>query len=156
MATRRRYTKQEKAEAVAKAAVTSTEAAAEELGIPRRTLGYWTTLPEFAELRQKTREGVADMFWAAIQIGVDQVAQGLLNPEAPLRDKATALGILYDKHALMTGEATSRSEHRDIADVDADAARALARRLAGIGGTAPAQSMVLEPRSNGASPNGKH
>ena len=125
--TRRRYTKTEKAEAVAAATLSSAEAAAEALGIPRRTIGYWMQQPEFAELRQKTREGVADMFWAAVQIGVDQVAIGLLNPDAPLRDKATALGILYDKHALLAGNATARTEHRDITGSlsDADIAAAI-------------------------------
>ena len=141
MTTRRRYTKAEKAQAVAAAAMTSTEAASESLGIPRRTLGYWTTLPEFAELRQKTREDVADMFWGAVQIGVDQVAIGLLDPDAPLRDKSVALGILYDKHALLTGQATSRSESRalteDMDDHERDALRTaidreLARRMAEV------------------------
>lgn len=116
MAARRRYTAKEKVEAVAAASMTSTEQAAESLDIPRRTLGYWMEHPEFAELRQKTRPDVADMFWAAVQIGVDQVAIGLLDPKAPLRDKATAVGILYDKFALLTGQATSRSESRTLTE----------------------------------------
>lgn len=127
MASRRRYTKAEKAEAVGLAAATSTEAAAEQLGIPRRTLGYWTTIPEFAELRQKTREDVVDMFWAAIQIGIDQVAIGLLGDE-PLRDKSVALGILFDKHALMSGDVTSRTETVSAVEgLDADQKRELRR-----------------------------
>src|SRR5689334_24711572 len=121
MATRRRYARAQKAEVVADAFLTSPEAAAEKHGIPRRTIGYWTTLPEFADLRLKTREDVSDMFWAAIVVGVDQVAKGLLDDEATLRDKATALGILYDKHALLNGLATNRTESRDLTGTLSDA-----------------------------------
>lgn len=113
MVTRRRYTKREKASAVAKASLTSTEAAAEATGIPRTTIAYWLDKPEFVALRQKTRDQVADEMWAAIQVGVREIAKGL-SDEAPLRDKATAVGILYDKHALLTGGATGRTESRDI------------------------------------------
>lgn len=153
MAERRRYTKRQKAEAVATATMTSEEAASETLGIPRRTLGYWMTLPEFAELRQKTPEGVADMFWAAIQIGVDQVAIGLLDSETQLRDKATALGILYDKHALLTGAATSRSEHRDISDIDDEAVTALETLIARSEGEVTVPVVIGR---NGTSANRKH
>ena len=154
MSERRRYTKRQKVEAVAQATMTSTEAASDRLGIPRRTLGYWTTLPEFAELRQKTRDGVVDMFWAAIQIGVDQVAQGLLDPDAPLRDKATALGILYDKHALLTGDVTTRSEHRDISDPDDAGLDVLEQVLSAGRETQTPVAVVIG--SNGTHTNGKH
>ncbi len=117
---RRRYTKAQKAEAVAAATISSTEAAAESLGIPRTTIAYWLDQPEFVALRQKTRDQVAEAMWSAIQLGLDEVAKGLRG-EAPLRDKATALGILYDKHALLTGGATGRTESRDITGSLADA-----------------------------------
>jgi hypothetical protein len=117
---RRRYTKAQKAEAVAAATISSTEAASESLGIPRTTIAYWLDQPEFVALRQKTRDQVAEAMWSAIQLGLDEVAKGLRG-EAPLRDKATALGILYDKHALLTGGATGRTESRDITGSLADA-----------------------------------
>ena len=133
MATHRRYSRAEKAEAVASAVLTSTEAAAEKHGIPRTTLAYWLDSPEFVELRQKTREEVGDRMWAAIQIGIDEVAKGLRS-DAPLRDKATAVGILYDKHALLNGLATNRTESRDLTGTlsDAEIAEAIreAQRLA--------------------------
>lgn len=142
MATRRRYTKAEKAEAVARATLTNATAAAEELGIPETTLRYWLDAPEFVELRSKTRDEVADRMWATIQIGVDEVAKGLRS-DAPLRDKATAVGILYDKHALLTGGATGRTENRDLTGTleDADIAKALRYAddltRSGGGGAAP-------------------
>lgn len=143
--TRRRYTKTEKAQAVAAATLSSTEAASESLGIPRRTIGYWLDDPEFAALRHETREAVAEQFWAAIQVGLKEVAKGLRDPDAALRDKSVALGILYDKHALLTGGATARSESRDItgtlADSDiADAIRTAEHLVAASQGRAPQET----------------
>lgn len=133
MTQRRRYTRSEKAEAVGMAVMAGAKATSERTGIPRRTIDYWANLPEFADLRTKTREDVADQMWAAIQMGVQEVAKGILG-DAPLRDKATALGILYDKHALLTGSATARTESRDItgtlSDADLIAALHEAERLA--------------------------
>ena len=133
----RRYTKTQKAEAVGAALNSSAKAASEALGIPRRTLGYWLDQPEFANLRHETRENVADQFWAAIQVGLKEVANGLRDPKAALRDKSVALGILYDKHALLTGGATARSESRDITGslADSDIAEAIrtAERLTRAG-----------------------
>jgi len=120
MATRRRYTAKQRAEAAGIAVVEGATRAAEDTGIPRKTIEYWLDRPEFAELRLKTRDQVADQMWAAIQIGLREVAKGL-EGEAPLRDKSVTLGILYDKHALLTGMATSRSESRDLTGTMSDA-----------------------------------
>ena len=120
----------ERAKAVGIALMDGAQAASDAMGIPRTTIVQWMDLPEYAELRQKTPEAVSDMFWAAVQIGVDQVAQGLLRDE-PLRDKAVALGILYDKHALMTGQVTGRIESVNLTDdLPADVKRELRARLA--------------------------
>lgn len=135
---RRRYTATDRAKAVGIASLSSVEAASEQLGIPRTTIDYWMDRPEFVELRSKTRDQVADEMWTAIQVGLAEVVKGLKD-EAPLRDKATAVGILYDKHALLTGSATSRTEARDItgslSDGDIIAAIREADRLAGSEGT---------------------
>lgn len=109
----RRYSKAEKAHAVGQALATNTLAAAESLGIPRTTLRQWLGDPAYDELRHKTRDVVADELWASIQLGIREVARGITG-DAPLRDKVVAFGILYDKHALLTGAATSRSESRDL------------------------------------------
>jgi hypothetical protein len=142
MTTRRRYTKTEKARVVADALNSSTEAAAERAGIPRTTVAYWLDQPEFVALRHETRENVAEQFWAAIQVGLKEVANGLRDPDTALRDKSVALGILYDKHALLTGGATNRSESRDItgsiSDAELVAAVREAERLTDPGGVAPA------------------
>lgn len=122
MAERRRYTTRTRAKAVGIAVVDGVTAAAEQTGIPRKTIEYWIDKPEFAELRQKSRGEVADQFWAAIQVGLKEVAEGLKG-DAPLRDKSVALGILWDKHALMTGDVTGRTESRELNDLPDSALR---------------------------------
>lgn len=140
MAERRRYTKTQKAHAVSLALLTSVEAAAEAEGIPRTTLDYWMDRPEFVGLRSKTRDQVADEMWTAVQVGLREVVKGLAG-DAPLRDKSVALGILYDKHALLTGMATSRAESRDLtgtlSDADIIAALREAERATAESGVAP-------------------
>jgi len=84
--------------------------------------------PEFATLRARTREEVAELFWVVVQEGVQEVRKGL-NSEEPLRDKAQAIGILYDRYALLSGQATSRTEHRDLTASLDDHERATLRDL---------------------------
>lgn len=140
MATHRRYTRKEKAAAVAQATLTSTEAASDTTGIPESTIRYWLDKPEFAELRAKTRDQVADEFWSTIQLGVHRLAE-LIPRTDDLQKVSVAVGVLYDKHALLTGSATSRTEARDItgslSDGDIIAAIREADRIAGGEGTAP-------------------
>lgn len=151
MATHRRYTKAQKVEAVAAASLTSTEAAAEQMGIPRTTIAYWLDQPEFVELRQKTRDEVGERLWSAIQVGIDEVAKGLRS-DAPLRDKATAVGILYDKHALLTGGATGRTESRELNDLpDSTYVDAITefKRLTDAGSQGPDTTPTPEPEGEG-------
>ena len=113
---RRRYTAKERANAAGIAIVEGVTQAERDTGIPKETIHYWLDKPEFAHLRTKTRDEVAAQLWAAIQIGIKEVAKGIVG-DAPLRDKSVALGILYDKHALMTGGATGRTENRELHDL---------------------------------------
>lgn len=125
----RRYTKRTQTNAVGIAVVEGVTEAERQTGIPKETIHYWTKKPEFAQLRTTARETVADQFWVGIQIGIEQVAAGLAG-DAPLKEKAAALSILYDRHALMTGMATSRTESRDLTGTIADADLAAAIREA--------------------------
>lgn len=140
-AVRRRYSKPDKSRAVGLAMLKGVNAASEELGIPNTTLSYWMRHPEFQELRSKSRDDVAEQMWATIQIGVVEVARGIVG-DAPLRDKVVALGVLYDKHALLTGAATARTESRDITGTLSDRelidALHTAERILREGGTADA------------------
>ncbi len=113
MAERRRYTAKQKAQAVGIAVVEGVTEAERQLAIPKQTIDYWLRKPEFGPLRTTAREVVVEDFWVGVQVGLEEVAKGLRS-DAPLKDKAAALGVLYDRFALLTGHPTSRSEHRDI------------------------------------------
>ena len=131
----RRYSREQKARAVGEAMSLGVTQAGEKLGIPKTTIQYWTEDPEFAQLRTRARDEVASEMWAAIQVGLRAVVEGLRDPDAPLRDKATALGTLYDRHALLTGGATARTESRDLADLsDADLVSAVREAQSIVGG----------------------
>lgn len=112
MAERRRYTRKTKASAVIAAEMSSVMAAAEAVGVPMTTVAYWFNAPEFAELRKKTREDMAEET-AALAHKVLGVIKDKL-PDYEPRDLNTLYGILVDKSQLLTGEATSRTESKDI------------------------------------------
>jgi hypothetical protein len=142
---RRTYSRAEKAKAVGLAVVEGVTKAAEATGIPNQRVSDW--LAEFdpsGEMRAKSRDAVAEQMWAVIQIGVQEVFKGIQG-DAPLRDKVVAVGVLYDKFALLTGAATSRTESRDLtgtlSDAELIAAVREAERLTGEAG-APAPVAV--------------
>jgi hypothetical protein len=120
MAERRRYSKTQKAAAVGLALVHGVTETERRTGIPKQTIQVWTERPEYGQLRTTARDAVADQFWAAIQIGLRAVVGGLDDPDVPLRDKQQALATLYDRHALLTGAATSRTESRDLTGTISD------------------------------------
>jgi ribosomal protein S28E/S33 len=73
--------------------------------------------------------------WTAIQIGIQEIAKDIVG-DAPLRDKVVAVGVLYDKHALLTGMATARTESRDLTGTISDADIIIALREAERSATA--------------------
>ena len=127
MAERRRYTKSQKMAAVIAAEFTTPEAAAEGLGIPESTVRYWFDAPEFAELRTKTREDMAAETAALAHKVLGVITSKL--PDYEPRDLNTLYGILVDKSQLLTGEATSRTESRDITDTLNDGEREALRKV---------------------------
>jgi len=125
---RRTYTKRQKLAAVLAADIGGVVQAEEQLGIPESSIRYWMDKPEFAEFRAKAREEMADEIKVVAHLAWKRIAEtiGTMEPRDALfaAEKATSL------HLLMTGEATSRSEHRDISDLDEDALLDLESRLA--------------------------
>lgn len=114
MAERRRYTRRQKATAISVAMASSAQAAAEETGIPRRTIGYWLDKPEFAELRQKTRDDLAQQMGTLAHLIATKLSERLddLKPG----ELVVALGIVTDKAQLLSGAATSRTETKTLSD----------------------------------------
>lgn len=117
MVERRRYTKRQKATAVIAAEMASVAAASEQTGIPERTIRHWQDNPELAKLAAKTRDEMADGFRVLTQIAVERLIE--LVPTMEARDLTILAGVAVDKGQLLTGEATHRTEHRELlADFD--------------------------------------
>lgn len=106
--------KRVRAKAVSLALVTGAAEASRQTGIPERSIRVWMDNPEFAELRTKTREELSEGFKALAHLSMtrllEQVRAGLVEP----RDLTILLGVATDKHLLLTGEATTRTESKDI------------------------------------------
>jgi hypothetical protein len=124
MTTRRRYTAKQRAEAAGIAIVEGVTRAGEQTGIPKTTIQRWLAKPECVQMRTTAREEFLADIYVGMQIGSDALAQGLADPEVPLNHKAAAWSALVDRYALLSGEATSRSETRQL-DTLSDAAVAL-------------------------------
>ena len=116
--------------AVIAADLTSTEAAAEAAGIPRRTLGYWMDQPEFAELRQNAREKMAEEALTVARLAWGKLAERIRSGEIETRDLVLATGMATDKTQLLNGGATARTESRDITGTISDTELAAAIRAA--------------------------
>lgn len=114
MAERRRYTKRQKVTAVIAAEMTTVAAAAEQAGIPERTVGYWFDSPDFADVRAKTREDLAAESMGMAHTVLGQIKKRL--DEFEPRDLSILYGILTDKGQLLSGGATSRAETRDLTE----------------------------------------
>jgi len=111
---RRRYTHAQKAQFVAAAEINGVTAAAEQLGIPRKTGEYWLDRPEFADLRLKTRDEMRDGFRVIVHKAQERLTA--LVPTMEPRDLTILLGVATDKGLLLAGEATGRTETRTWTD----------------------------------------
>ena len=111
---RRRYTRRQKVTAVMAAEMTSIPAAAETSGIPETTIRYWMDEPEFVAIRAKTRDDMADESAALAHKALEAIKTRLAEFEP--RDLVILFGVLVDKAQLLAGQATSRTETRDITD----------------------------------------
>ncbi len=113
MAARRTYTRRTKLTVVGEAEVIGVRPAARKHRVPESTIRHWRETPDMARLRAEKREDVAADVWTAFQVGVRRVLE-LIPQTDDLQKVATATGIIYDKFALLSGEATERLEHREL------------------------------------------
>jgi hypothetical protein len=145
-----------KAKAVGIALLEGVTEAERQTGIPKESIHYWLDRPEFAHLRTRAREDMATDVKAAFLRALARTVE-LLDTETDLRAVGDVADKLGNRYALLSGEATARTEHRDIDDVDdrdavsaaADAyvasVRARAARMGGQvrAGAAPAGDAAL-------------
>lgn len=97
------------------AEILGVEEASAQTGVPISTIYDLRRRPEFVALRNEKKDDVAADMWAAMQSGVARIAE-LLPETKDIAKVAVTVGVLYDKYALLTGQATARTEHVDIAD----------------------------------------
>lgn len=116
MEKRRRYTKQQKAAAVGLALAVNPLAASQETGIPRTTILGWMDKPEYDILRQKTHEEMADGFKLLANLALNRLVKQIEDDEVDPKDVAVTMGIATEKFLLMSGDVTSRTETRSLAD----------------------------------------
>lgn len=136
----RRYDKRTKLAAVMAAEMSGVVQAEEQTGIPESTIRYWMDKPEFAEVRAKTREDLADEIKVVAHLAWRRIAEALRTGEMEPRDATFAAEKATSLQLLLTGGATARTETRDITGTisDAELAAALleAESLAtGVGGS---------------------
>jgi hypothetical protein len=149
----RTYTRRQKVTAVLAADMTNPKAAAEAIGVPRSTLRAWLEKPEFATLRQNARESIAEEAIVVARLAYQALGNAIIAGRVEPRDLINAAGMATEKALLASGEATSRSEHRDL-DPDTVGIEALEELIA-RSGTAYVP-VGVEPRRNGAHTNGQH
>jgi hypothetical protein len=108
----------------------SAESAANELGLVPRSVQRWIHDPELSAIVAKTREESAESIRAVASLAWAQLAQRVADGQMEDRDLIILAGVATDKAQLVAGEATSRSEHRDItADLSAEDAEKLSKDI---------------------------
>lgn len=115
----RRYTRKQKLATVLAADIVGVTAAAEQAGIPHQTVSYWLLRPEFSEYRRRAREELAEEVKVVVHLAWQRVAEGLEAGVYEPRDALFAAEKASTILQLITGQATSRDEHRELlADFD--------------------------------------
>jgi hypothetical protein len=80
--------------------------------MPRKTVATWMDRPEYAELRRKTREDMADEMRVIAYLALEQITLRIGDFEP--RDLSILLGIAIDKSQLLAGQATERTETLEV------------------------------------------
>jgi hypothetical protein len=147
--TKRRYTAKQKLATVMAAEMTSMTEASETSGIPLSTVKYWVDSPEFADIRAKTREDLAEGVGVVAHLAWSYVAKALRSGEMEPRDAIFAAEKATSLQILMTGGATARTETRDITgsldDTDVRDAIRAAAYYTGAGASGDAEATEGTP-----------
>lgn len=101
--------------------------ASKQTGIPHQTISYWMDRPEFGEIRRKTREDLAEEVKVATHTAWARVVE--LAPTMEARDAIFAAEKGATIMQLLSGEATSRTETKDLTNTLDDHEREALRRV---------------------------
>lgn len=122
-------------------------------GHPQRTIRMWMDDPQFAEVRNKTREELAEGFRVLSHITMSRLMDQVIAGTVEARDLTILLGVATDKHLLMSGDATARTETKDISDLDPATKRRLRTRFADLASD-PGDGVAAESQSGPAATEG--
>ena len=103
----------ERAQVAGLAMIVGVPEAAEATGVSERSIRRYLEDPELSELATRKQELVDQEWWAFVQKGFRRTADLLDKTDDPQK-AATATAIIYDKLALSRGQATQRTETKDI------------------------------------------
>lgn len=106
--------KRVKLAAVMAAEMSGVVVASKQTGISESTIRYWAQKPEYAEIRAKTREDLAEEVKIAAHVTWARVVE--LAPTMEARDAIFASEKAATIMSLLSGDATSRTEHRELVD----------------------------------------
>lgn len=121
--TRRRYSKRQKLATVMAAEIVGVTEAARQAGIPKQTLDYWMDDPFFGPYRTKARESMAEEVGVVVHLAWQRVAEALREGTLEPRDALFAADKATTLYQLVSGQATARTETRDITDTMTPEAR---------------------------------
>ena len=135
----KRHSRREKLATVIAAEMTGVIETAERTGIPESTIRYWIDDPEFAAIRARTREQLADEIKTVAHLAWQRIAKALRDGTAEPRDAIFAAEKATSLYQLVTGMATSRTESRDLTGTldDAELVAAIREADAIARGVAP-------------------
>ena len=121
----RTYTPEQRAEAVALALVVGPNVAADQLGIPRRTVAAWRSgerqAPEVQAVILQSRRALAERMNEILSVASEQVLAGLRDPKQRLGDRVRALEVALEAARLLGAEsqdadALSEDEAQQLGD----------------------------------------
>lgn len=110
----RKYTAEQKAQAVGLSMSVGVTDAARRLDIPHRNISAWRVHPDFQYIIANHRAELSRRLNEAYALALTEVMDGLRNPKAQLGHKAKALEVLGNQRALIEGEPTERTESRNL------------------------------------------
>jgi transposase-like protein len=121
----RTYTPEQRTEAVALALVVGPNVAADQLGIPRRTVAAWRSgerqAPEVRAVILSSRQALAERMNEILSVASEQVLAGLRDPHQRLGDRVRALEVALEAARLLgaesqDAEALSEDEAQQLGD----------------------------------------
>jgi hypothetical protein len=125
----RRYPVRTKALAVIASELTNSAQAEKTTGIPHQTILRWRDDPDLRVYVQKTRDEMAEEMRGLSALTLFHIRQRIAEFEP--KELVTLLGVSTEKALLLAGDATSRSEVRDISGTLPDSIVIEAIALAG-------------------------